>query len=114
MSKRLGKNLEDADSRRLWEAAERAAANRRKLVVLVSELKNLVSESGAITKKSYDLFAEESIGQKAEKALIKPSPTITDHHRRSMNSRGTGLSRNGSGETVRAPCTSARSTGGLG
>jgi len=33
MSKRLGKNLEDADSRRLWEAAERAAANRRKLVV---------------------------------------------------------------------------------
>src|SRR6266850_7515310 len=112
MSKRLGKNLEDADSRRLWEAAERAAANRRKLVVLVSELKNLVSESGAITKKSYYLFAEKRVSVK--KALIKPSPTITDHHRRSMNSRGTGLSRNGSGETVRAPCTSARSTGGLG
>jgi len=64
---RLGKNLEDADSRRLWEAAERAAANRRKLVVLVSELKNLVSESGAITKKSYDLFAEKRVSVKKRK-----------------------------------------------
>ena len=60
MSKRLGKNLEDADSRRLWEAAERAAANRRKLVVLVSE-------SGAITKKSYDLFAEKRVSVKKRK-----------------------------------------------
>ena len=67
MSKRLGKNLEDADSRRLWEAAERAAANRRKLVVLVSELKNLVSESGAITKKSYYLFAEKRVSVKKRK-----------------------------------------------
>ena len=33
MSKRLTKNYDDAESRRLWEAAEKAAANRRQLVV---------------------------------------------------------------------------------
>ena len=33
MSKRLARNYDDINSKRLWEAAEKAAANRRKLVV---------------------------------------------------------------------------------
>ena len=33
MSKRLGRNYDDPDSRRWWEAAEKAAANRRKLTI---------------------------------------------------------------------------------
>ena len=33
MSKPLGRNYEDPDSQRWWAAAEKAAANRRKLVI---------------------------------------------------------------------------------
>ena len=33
MSKGLGRNYEDPESRRFWESAEKAAANRRQLVV---------------------------------------------------------------------------------
>ena len=33
MSKRLGRNYDDADSRRWWEVAEKAAANRRRLII---------------------------------------------------------------------------------
>ena len=33
MSKRLARNYDDINSKRLWEAAEKAAANRRRLIV---------------------------------------------------------------------------------
>ena len=33
MSKPLGRNYEDPDSQRWWAAAEKAAANRRKLII---------------------------------------------------------------------------------
>jgi hypothetical protein len=33
MTRRLGRNNDDADSRHWWETAERAAANRRELVI---------------------------------------------------------------------------------